>query len=74
MIVISSTNDIITVRGEQAGKPINYSDPALGNSTDCSSVDNYKDNDKDNVKLKDQYIMTGVSGGVMEKLINRWID
>ena len=54
MIVMSSTNDIITVRREQSGKPINYSDPAWGNSTDCSSVDNYKDYDKDNVKLKDK--------------------
>ena len=51
---MSSTNDIITVRGEQAGKPINNSDPALGNPTDCSSVDNYKENDKYNVKLKDK--------------------
>ena len=54
MIVMSSTNNTITVRGEQDRKPINYSDPALGNSTDFSSVDNYKENDKDNVKLKDK--------------------
>ena len=51
---MSSTNYIITVKGEQAGKPINNIDPALGNPTDCSSVDNYKDNDKYNVQLKDQ--------------------
>ena len=51
---MSSSNITITVRGEQAGKPINYSDPALGNSTDCSDVDIYKDNDKDNVKFKDK--------------------
>ena len=50
---MSSSNITIAVRGEKAGKKINYSDPALGNSTDCSSVDIYKDNDKDNVKVKD---------------------
>ena len=49
MIVMSSSNITITVRGEQAVKPINYSNPALGNSTDCSGVDNYKDNDRENV-------------------------
>ena len=42
------------MRGEQSGKPINYSDPALGNSTNSSGVDNYKHNDKDNVKFKDK--------------------
>ena len=41
------------MRGEQAGKPKNYSNPVLGNLTDCLGVDNYKDNDKDNVKFKD---------------------
>ena len=51
---MSSSNITIAVRGEQAGTPINYSDPALGNSTDCSGVDNYKDNDKDNVKFKER--------------------
>ena len=50
--MMSSSNITITVEGEQAGKPINYSDPAWGNSTDCSGVDNYKDKDKDNVKFK----------------------
>ena len=54
MLVMSSSNITITVRGKQAGKPINYSDPALVNSTDCLGVDNYKDNDKDNVKFKDK--------------------
>ena len=53
MILLTSSNITITVRGEQAGKRINYSDPALGNSTDCLVVDNYKYNDKDNIKLKD---------------------
>ena len=42
------------MRGEQAGKPINYSNPALGNSTDCLDVDNYRDNNKDNIKFKDK--------------------
>ena len=51
---MSSSNITITVRGEQAGQRINYSDPALGNSTDCSGVHNYKDNDKDKVKFKDK--------------------
>ena len=46
---MSSSNTAITVRGEQAGKPINYSDPDLVNSTDCLGVDNYRDNDKENV-------------------------
>ena len=41
------------MRGEQAGKPINYSNPDVGTSTDCSGVDNYKYNNKDNVKFKD---------------------
>ena len=54
LIVMSSSNITITVKGEQAGKPINYSDPALGNSTDCSGVDNYKCNDKDKVKFRDK--------------------
>ena len=44
---MSSSKITITVRGEQSGKPMNYSDPALGNSIDCSGVDNYKDNNKD---------------------------
>ena len=26
----------------------------MGNSTDCLGVDNYKDNNKDNVKFQDQ--------------------
>ena len=42
------------MRGEQAGKPRNYSDPALVISTYCSGVDNYKENDKDNVKFKEK--------------------
>ena len=32
-------------------KPINYSNPTLGISTDFMGVDNYQDNDKDNVSL-----------------------
>ena len=54
LIVMGSSNITIAVRGGQAIKPINYSDPALGNSTDCSGVDNYNDNNKDNVKFKDK--------------------
>ena len=52
--MMSYSNITITVRREQAGKPINYSNPALGNSTDCSGVENYKDNDKDNINFKDK--------------------
>ena len=51
---MSSSNINITVRVEQAGKPINYSDPALGSSTDRSGVDNYKENNKDNLNFKDK--------------------
>ena len=51
---MSSSNINTAVRGEQARKPIDYSDPALGNSTDCLGVDNYKDNNKDTVKFKDK--------------------
>ena len=51
---MSSSTITITVRGWQAGKPINYSDHALRISSDCSSVDKYKVNDKDNVKFKDK--------------------
>ena len=40
------------MRIEQVGNPITYSDPALGNSTYCSGVDNYKDKDKVNFKFK----------------------
>ena len=36
-------------------KAINYSNPALGNLTDYSSVDYYKENDRDNVKDKNNY-------------------
>ena len=50
---MSSSNITITVTGEHAKKPINYRDPALGNSTDCLGVHNYKYNDKDNVKFMD---------------------
>ena len=48
---MSSSNITITVRGEQAVKEINYSDPALGNSVDCSDVDYYKEHDKINIKV-----------------------
>ena len=41
------------MRGEQAGKLINYSDPTLVNSTDCLGVDNYWNNNTDNIKFKD---------------------
>ena len=51
---MSSSNITITVRGEQAVKAINYSDPALGNSVDFSDVEYYKVNDKINVKFKDK--------------------
>ena len=51
---MSSSNITITVRVEQVGKPINYSNPALVISTDCLVVDNYKDNNKDNIKFKEK--------------------
>ena len=51
---MSSSKITIAVRGEHAGNPINYSDPAMGNSTDCSGVDIYKDKDKDKVKFRDK--------------------
>ena len=50
---MSSSNITITVRGEKAVQPINYSNPALGNSTDCMGVDKYKCNDKGDVQFKD---------------------
>ena len=42
------------MRRKQARKPINYSNPALVNSTDCLVEDNYMDNNKDNVKFQDK--------------------
>ena len=42
------------MREEQAGKLINYSNPALGNSIDSSGVENYNDNHKHNVKFKNK--------------------
>ena len=49
---MSSSNITITVRGEQAVKPIKYSNPSLSNITDCLVMDNYKDNDNENIQLK----------------------
>ena len=43
-----------TVRGEQDRKRINYSYPALVNLSDCLDVDNYQENDKENVNFKDR--------------------
>ena len=51
---MSSPNITKNVRTEQAGKTIKYSNPASGNSTDFSGLDNYKDTNKDNIKFKDK--------------------